>query len=109
MFKQPQAFAVDIPQPSQPVAISTVSSTSATSSASSLAYGGGGVATASAPISAGSLYRLERGAPYRRKGKVVFATPQFKALAIYTPTTQTAQIPGTNQQGVTAGYPTKTK
>ncbi len=73
-----------------------------------LAYGGG-ESSSSSPVDSGSLYRLERGTPYKRNGRLVFATPQFKALTLYSPTSKNAQIPGVSQTGVSVSYPSKTK
>ena len=83
----------------------------AESPAKSLAYGAGpqGAVSNTTPVNAGSLFRVERGAPFLRAGKPVFATPQFKALTIYSPTAKTAQLPSTNVQSVALSYPTKTK
>jgi len=86
----------------------------AQSPAKTLAYGApadaanptSGIAS---PVNAGSLFRVERGAPLLRAGKPVFATPQFKALTIYSLTSKTAQLPTTSVQTVSVTYPTKTK
>ena len=47
------------------------------------------------PRPAPQHFRLERGVPYQRRGKLVFATPQFKSQAIYSITNKNAQLPST--------------
>lgn len=56
-----------------------------------------------------NLYRLRRGFPLPRRGSVVVATPQFKALTLYSPTSATAQIPGTTVTPVSISYPRKAR
>lgn len=70
---------------------------------SEMAYGGLG------NHDGGKLYRLERGTPYYRAGKVVYATPQFKGLTIYSPTSSNAQLPTSTPTNVSIVIPTKAK
>lgn len=60
-------------------------------------------------LASGQLFRLERGWPYQRAGKTVYATPQFKSLTIYSPTTKTAQLPTTSQTASAITYPIKNR
>lgn len=57
----------------------------------------------------GNLYRLRRGYPMPRAGKLVFATPQFKTLTLYAPTSAVQQIPGNPLSPVSIAYPRKTR
>jgi hypothetical protein len=49
-----------------------------------LAYGGG---NRTGRQTDSRLYRLERGYPYQRMGRLVLAVNQFKGLSLYTPST----------------------
>lgn len=40
-----------------------------------------------------STFRLERGFPYQRAGKLVPATPQFNTLTLYSNTVKNTQLP----------------
>lgn len=88
------------------IEFASLSDSARPSVAKRMAYGGNPDATA---LDAGRLYRLERGFPYYRGGSVVFATPQFKALTLYSPTSKTAQVPSANTQSSSIAYPVKTK
>lgn len=55
-------------------------------SVKSLAYGNTSTGTDA------SSYRLERGAPFRRAGRLVYATPQFKALTFFVQSPASVQI-----------------
>jgi hypothetical protein len=55
-------------------------------SSKQLAYGNASTGTDA------STYRLERGAPFRRAGRLVYATPQFKALTFWTQSPKSVQI-----------------
>lgn len=57
----------------------------------------------------GNLYRLRRGYPLMRAGKLVVATPQFKTLTLYSPTSAVAQLPGTTVTPVSISYPHRTR
>ena len=70
-----------------------------------MAYGG--ATPISSTIIASNLYRLRRGFPYPRRGTLVNATPQFKALTIYSPTSKNAQLPGATVTPVSIAYPRK--
>lgn len=65
-----------------------------TNSIKTLAYGGGSVVN---PVSSGQLYRVERGYNFVRAGRYVPATPQFRALTVYSPAQQTVTVAGTGQ------------
>lgn len=71
-----------------------------------MAYGGS--KPISSTIIASNLYRLRRGFPYPRRGSLVNATPQFKTLTIYSPTSKNAQLPGATVTPVSIAYPRKT-
>lgn len=69
----------------------------------------GGSQPVSTPVVMSNLYRLRRGYPYPRRGVLVQATPQFKTLTLYSPTSANAQLPGTTVTPVSITYPRKTK
>ena len=68
----------------------------------------GGARPISSVVVSSNLYRLRRGYPMPRAGKLVVATPQFKALTLYSPTNATQQIPGKTLTPVSITYPRKT-
>lgn len=69
-----------------------------------MAYGGSGQVVASE-----RSYRLERGHPFLRGGKMVVALPQFKALTIYSPvSTNAGQLPSSTTTPTAITYPSKT-
>lgn len=72
-----------------------------------MAYGG------AKPISnilvSSNLYRLRRGYPFPRAGKLVVATPQFKTLTLYSPTTKNRQVQGNTVTPISITYPTITR
>ena len=72
-----------------------------------MAYGGSKPIPGAVIMS--NLYRLRRGYPYPRAGKLVIATPQFKALTLYSPTSGNAQLPGTTVNPVSITYPRKAR
>lgn len=55
-----------------------------------------------------STFRLERGSPFRRRGKLVKALPQFKGLAVYSPTSENSSGGfSTNEQTTKISYPSR--
>ena len=78
------------------------------SPAKQLAYGLG-VRRPRTPVSGGQLFRIERGSPFARAGQLVFATPQFKSLTIYSITNKNAQLPSTATSPGSIIHPFRTK
>ena len=72
-----------------------------------LAYGGSKPLPASAV--AGNLFKLRRGAPVMRAGKLVTVIPQFKTQTIYSVTSGNAQLPGITSTPVAIAYPTQAR
>lgn len=72
-----------------------------------MAYGG--APPISSVIVHSNLYKLRRGYPVYRRGTLVYATPQFKTLTLYSPTKSNQQIPGTALSPVSITYPRKTR
>lgn len=70
-----------------------------------MAYGG--AKPIPSTIISSNLYRLRRGYPYPRRGTLVTAVPQFKALTIYSPTNKNAKLPGATVTPVSIAYPRK--
>lgn len=71
-----------------------------------LAYGG-----STPPAETHFSYRMERGRPFQRAGKLVSAIPQFKALTIYSPVNSNSPNPSfqTTAKPVAVAYPAKPK
>lgn len=61
------------------------------------------------PVDGGSLFRIERGQPYYRAGKPVYAVPQFRAVNIFSPTSQNSLLPTINVTPTRISYPVKVK
>lgn len=70
-----------------------------------MAYGG----TQSSPVATNSAFRTERGHPFMRGGKLVYATPQFKGLTIYSPVSTNGQLPAVSTTPTAIAYPSKVK
>jgi hypothetical protein len=73
-----------------------------------LAYGSAPVRKPT-PIESGQFYRLERGQPYYRLGKPVYAVPQFRAVNLFSPTIQNALLPTISVTPTRIAYPVKVK
>lgn len=69
-----------------------------------MAYGGNSADNASS-----RSYRMERGTPFLRGGKLVYATPQFKGLTLYSPVSNNVQFTPTTTTPTQAQWPSKTK
>lgn len=69
-----------------------------------LAYGG----TSKSPVATSNNFRVERGFPFMRAGRLVYATPQFRALTLYSPVNTNAQLPKTTTTPTAITYPIKT-
>jgi hypothetical protein len=84
-------------------------SSPAANPAKTLAYQSGSANRVPISGGSGSLFRLERGAPYLRAGRLVFATPQFKTQTLYSLTNKNAQLPSTPTAPGSIIHPVKTK
>lgn len=51
--------------------------------------------------------RTSRGRPVMRAGKLVVATPQFKALTLYSPVSTNSQLPTAATSPSAIAYPTE--
>jgi hypothetical protein len=63
----------------------------------------------SSPIEGGQVFRVERGQPYYRAGKPVYAVPQFRSLNLFSPTAQNALLPTITITPSRIAYPVKVK
>ena len=57
----------------------------------------------------GGVFRVERGAPFYRSGQLVAATPQFKALNLFSPTIKNVKLPTVSVTPSQVRYPTAAK
>lgn len=74
-----------------------------------LLYGTGTRMRPSSPLEGGNLFRLERAQPFYRLGKPVYAVPQFRALNLFSPTSQNALLPTLAVTPTRIAYPVKVK
>ena len=61
------------------------------------------------PVDGGQMYRLERGTPFYRSGRMVYAVPQFRAVNLFSPTIQNALLPTQSITPTKISYPVKVK
>lgn len=57
------------------------------------------------PVSAGRVFRMERGFPFQRRGNIVVATPQFRSLTLYSFNSAASQVRSTTSTPVAIFYP----
>lgn len=60
-------------------------------------------------VHSGTLFRLERGTPYYRRGSLVYAVPQFRAMNLFSPTSKNALLPTITVTPTQISYPVKVK
>lgn len=60
-------------------------------------------------VDGGSLHRVERGHPYFRRGAMVKVIPQFRALNLFSPTSENSALPAKAVSSTRISYPVAAK